>query len=201
MNLVQCKSSIVNENKEIKRNNAKNINKNTINNSIQAQKQKQPRHITFVEKAKYIYFDWDLPVLSPRRCDLTLLPLNESIKNDQSHCLSEILFIKNYEPNFSKFIRLEGSILVRNFTFEKRVSVRYTLTNWKTFTDIEAFYIASRDADWDRFAYFIKIDASLLDKVSDIVNVSFAIKYTYNNTVYWDNNSGYNYDYKLQYLQ
>lgn len=162
---------------------------------------KSQKHIKFQDKVKYFYFDWDLPVLSPQRSDLNLQSVNEqAIKNYPNICVLEEMFLRNFEKA-RNLVKLEGYVIVRNFTFEKKLTVRYSLIDWKTFTDTDAFYINSKNSEWDRFAFFIRIDASLLAKIDNVITLSFAIKYSYGDAVHWDNNGGDNYKFKLQYLQ
>lgn len=177
-----------------------NSNTNTNPSKIQSQKQK---HISFHDNVKYFYFDLDLPVLSQRPKEFKLVQVNKfSNRDSQSICLLEEIFIQSLEKSLRRsFITLEGYIIVRNFEYEKNLTVRYTLTDWKTFTDTEAFYINSKTQEWDRFAFFIKIDADLITKIDEIISLSFAIKYSYCNIVYWDNNEGGNYKFNLDYLQ
>ena len=162
------------------------------------------RHIQFVEDVKLVYFDWDQPVTTPKLSSLKLVQVqvdSNSMKSlcfNSSPCYLEHLFIKHYDTGH---VKLEGHVLTRNISFQKIVTIRYTLTDWKTFENLNAFYINSKDTEYDRFAFFINIEVSLLQKFHDSVKVSFAIRFESDNTVYWDNNSGNDHNFKLQHIQ
>ncbi|KAG9309125.1 carbohydrate-binding module family 21 protein [Chiua virens] len=85
-------------------------------------------------------------------------------------------------PNTATKPFLTGFILVRNLAFEKQVSVRFTLDDWETVSEVSAHYVESlshlpshicsmasdstwndsalrRGRGWDRFAFIIHLEA------------------------------------------
>jgi len=100
---------------------------------------------------------------------------------------------------------LMGSTVVANKAFQKRVSCRYTLDCWKTWSEATAEFsckVRSGDTkiDRDRFTFTVK----LLDSV-DICSTTlcFCIRYNVDGQEYWDNNSGANFRVNIRktYLQ
>jgi hypothetical protein len=89
-------------------------------------------------------------------------------------------------------ITLTGTCQVANISFEKRVTIRYTLDDWKTVEEIDAAYqepVASSANTWDRFSFKIKLNAS--QYIHETLHV--AIKYITNGKEFWDNNHDKNY--------
>lgn len=162
------------------------------------QEKKDKRNISFKEQVKLIYFDFDQPVSTPAQKQLEMKNLNYLYHRNEDKnpvCVLETFKLKNYNINtVDTHIRLEGTVLVKNFAYEKKVTVRYSLTEWKTFSDIECFYIDSLNKNCDRFAFVIRIDPVLFTS-KDYLIISLAIKYETLNTVYWDNN--YNEDHRF----
>ncbi|XP_051932978.1 protein phosphatase 1, regulatory subunit 3Db [Hippocampus zosterae] len=91
---------------------------------------------------------------------------------------------------------IAGTIQVLNLDYEKKVTVHYSFTNWRTSTDTAASWVSSgaegeRDSpgtDVFRFRLpvppFILLPGALLE---------FAICYHVKGSNYWDNNNGCNY--------
>ena len=159
--------------------------------------QKDQRHISFLENVKFVYFDFDQPVLMTQQKNLELKYLNFKKKIEQNCCILESFKLKKYNKNVvDNLIRLEGTVLVRNFAFEKSVTIRYTLTDWMTFTDIEGFFIDTLNTEWDRFVFVIKIDPIMLTS-KDYLKISFAIRYESVDRIIWDNNEGNNHQFIL----
>lgn len=100
------------------------------------------------------------------------------------------VLLENVESDeFSLF----GFVRVLNIAFEKSVSVRYTLNNWRTFMDILALYVPqSSDGVTDRFSFKL-IVPTFLDNGGTL---QFAIKYSVEGEEHWDNNYGKNYKVK-----
>jgi hypothetical protein len=175
---------------------------NLINSRVldkRNQEKKEKRHISFMERVKYFYFDLEQPVSTPSRKGLEMKNLNFVYYTNDSKqpCTLDSFKLKNYNLNtFDNSIRLEGSVLVKNFAYEKKVTVRYSLTEWKTYSDIESFYLDSMSQDWDRFEFVVRIDPVLF-KSNDYLIISLAIKYETLNLVYWDNNYNENHRFIL----
>ena len=164
---------------------------------------KDKRHISFLEQVKFFYFDFDQPISMPLRRELEMKNLNYFYsKNDaQLICTLESFKLKNYNKNtIENLIRLEGTVLVKNFAYEKKVTVRYSLTEWKTFSDIEGFYIDSLNNEYDRFAFVIRIDP-ILFTYKDHLIISLAIRYEALKTVCWDNNCELNHRFMINMVQ
>ncbi|VDP98084.1 unnamed protein product, partial [Trichobilharzia regenti] len=86
---------------------------------------------------------------------------------------------------------LTGTIRVKSFGYEKRVTVRITYNNWITFFDTTASYVqGSYDGVTDRFSFSLIFPDTMVpgDKAQ------FAIRYdTHTGEQFWDNNHGQNY--------
>ncbi|KAI0014799.1 putative phosphatase regulatory subunit-domain-containing protein [Xylariomycetidae sp. FL0641] len=90
---------------------------------------------------------------------------------------------------------LIGSIAVANLAFQKSVTCRFTFDYWKTTSEVGAEYHheirpKTSEITYDRFQFSIKL--------SDLANLEsktlyFCIRYNVNNTEYWDNNNGVNF--------
>lgn len=168
------------------------LNESLINSRFIVHKKNDNRHISFLDAVKFYYFDLEQPVSIPQKHQLEMKYLNYCKRDEGNFCVLETFKLKNYNRNtLESIIRLEGTVLVKNVSYRKKVTVRYTLTNWKTFTDIESFYIDSISADWDRFAFVIRIDPVLFTS-RDSVSMSLAVRYETVNITCWDNNFGYN---------
>lgn len=159
---------------------------------------KDKRHISFLEQVKFFYFDFDQPVSMSLRRELEMKNLNYFYckKDKQFICNLESFKLKNYNNTAENVIRLEGTVLVNNFAYEKKVTVRYSLMEWKTYSDIEGFYIDSLNKEYDRFAFVIRIDPVLFTSKNHLT-ISLAIRYEALKTIIWDNNCGENHRFML----
>jgi len=94
------------------------------------------------------------------------------------------------------FNHIRGSASVKNLSFEKEVSVRYTFDNWKTGSDRRAQYkgpvIHLQRGLVDEFIFEIDLQTS-----SKPTKLSFALRYTVEGVEHWDNNNGK--DYQVEY--
>lgn len=85
-----------------------------------------------------------------------------------------------------------GSVRVRNLDFHKSVHVRYTLDDWKTYTDLQASYVpASCDGFSDKFRFLLYASSIKIGQ-----KLQFAVRFQCKGRQYWDNNSGANYCYQ-----
>lgn len=86
---------------------------------------------------------------------------------------------------------ITGVVRVANIGYHKCVRVRYTINNWVTFYDVMASYVQnSCDGATDKFSFTVVTPPN----VGPGSKISFAVSFTVNDTVYWDSNSGINYD-------
>lgn len=172
------------------------INCINLNGAITRKK----HQIKFEDQVKRFYYDLDQPILKPRQHFLKQkIPI---IKCDNIHnlCKLESFKMTNYpKVSLPDLIQTEGHVVVKNMSFEKRITIRYTLTEWKSFSDVDAFFVNSLDLFSDRFMFTIKIHKSLVENAAQSMKISFAIKYEFRDQVYWDNNSGNNYEFLLHY--
>ncbi|KAL3858711.1 hypothetical protein ACJMK2_008972 [Sinanodonta woodiana] len=87
-------------------------------------------------------------------------------------------------------LSITGTVRVANIGFHKVVRVRYTINNWVTFYDIMASYVCnSCDGPTDRFSFTIVAPSEM----GTGGKLEFAVSFTVNDVVYWDNNDGRNY--------
>ena len=85
---------------------------------------------------------------------------------------------------------ISGTIRVANVGYHKRVVVRFTVNDWKTFTDVFATYVQnSNDGATDRFSFTIGVPKYF--QTGD--KTQFAVMYESNGQEFWDNNGGRNY--------
>lgn len=91
---------------------------------------------------------------------------------------------------------LNGSILVKNLSFKKDVSVKLTLNNWLSFIKVNAQYKDSVSHCIDRFNFKLNLD-KLNCHHNKKLNLKLCLNYNVNNTSYWDNNFNLNYSVKL----
>lgn len=88
--------------------------------------------------------------------------------------------------------KLEGKVLVRNLSFDKRVFVRYTSDRWDTYDETAATYV-SGDGNIDTFKFDIDLTGSLHND-KPATEYQMALQGIIGNSTYWDNNQGRNYD-------
>ncbi|XP_069508921.1 protein phosphatase 1 regulatory subunit 3E-like [Ambystoma mexicanum] len=85
---------------------------------------------------------------------------------------------------------ISGLVRVLNESYEKSVTVRYSLDRWASSVDCTASYLPGpSDRHTDRFSFKL-VTPSLLEKGGLL---EFAIRYCVCGTEYWDNNEGLNY--------
>jgi hypothetical protein len=124
------------------------------------------------------------------------------------------------ESFYNRFAYLSGVVRVLSLSYHKRVSIRYTFDNWKSFKTAPASYIEnSFDGSTDRFTFELPVDGRFMinelaekmhmrqdERHAFIYNcgsvlcftIQFAVCYeTLSNgcvsNAYWDNNCGANY--------
>lgn len=84
-----------------------------------------------------------------------------------------------------------GTIKVKNISYHKRVTVRYTLDGWISSTDLEAVYVPeSNDGTTDRFSFALTLPEYFLASGGVL---EFAVRFGAERMEFWDNNSGHNY--------
>lgn len=97
---------------------------------------------------------------------------------------------------------VNGIISVMNLTFEKKISVQYTLNKWATENKCEARY-SKKDCDnSDKFVFQITLKETDFPhfQLNEDRTMMFAIRYeTGNGRVYWDNNYGQDYRLKCKF--
>ncbi len=124
------------------------------------------------------------------------------ILNEKKLSLENVYLKSNY---------LTGIVRVCNISYQKQVTLRYTVDNWATSVDVNTTYIEnSSDGHTDRFSFTINLN---LDRMSssnaptatgvNIDNCAFNKMLTFEfavfyetmeqNVNYWDNNNGSNY--------
>ena len=76
---------------------------------------------------------------------------------------------------------------VKNISFSKSVSVRFTFDGWKSFTDLNASHVQhSMDGKTDKFEARIHVPKRIRE-------VAFAIRYQVDGKEFWDSNNSKNY--------
>lgn len=83
-----------------------------------------------------------------------------------------------------------GVVAVANFAFEKRVYVRYSVDDWRTFVDTRCHFLTSNAADQiDLFSFSIYLPPSMPVGA----RCHFCIRYECAGKEFWDNNEDQNY--------
>lgn len=93
--------------------------------------------------------------------------------------------------------RLVGHVLVRNLSYHKCVTVRYTLDYWKTVSEVVASYNDDirrryRSLNYDKFTFSINLH-DLPQHALRSKSMFFCIRYNTNGLEFWDNNGRFNY--------
>ena len=82
-----------------------------------------------------------------------------------------------------------GSVRVRNLDFHKSVHIRYSLDNWRSYSDMMANYVEnSCDGFSDKFTFLIFGNSLQIGQ-----RIEMAIRFQAKGQQYWDNNYGQNY--------
>jgi hypothetical protein len=91
--------------------------------------------------------------------------------------------------------KLQGTVRVRNQSYQKQVSIRYTLDNWRSFTCADAFYTRSISPLYDEFSFELDLVLSQSSDHQATISsqVDLAVQYCFNGREFWDNNNGKNY--------
>ncbi|RLV92463.1 hypothetical protein JA1_003179 [Spathaspora sp. JA1] len=97
---------------------------------------------------------------------------------------------------------LYGLVNVKNLDFEKKIFIKLSLNNWKTSVIFGGNAIISyvkSIGDVDQFKFKINVDDLISNRYDgfNAIDLQMCIKYEVSNNVYWDNNGGSNYQFKL----
>eukprot|EP00126_Sphaerothecum_destruens_P003616 Sdes_comp17389_c0_seq1m6590 len=83
-----------------------------------------------------------------------------------------------------------GTVLVKNLAYEKRIDVKFTLNNWRSFQILPASYLSSPSCGLDAFSFVLDLTHPLFFAISQ---VEFCFRYQVDGREFWDNNRGENY--------
>ncbi|XP_065191577.1 protein phosphatase 1 regulatory subunit 3C-like [Sycon ciliatum] len=90
-----------------------------------------------------------------------------------------------------------GSIVVSNISFEKEVSLRYTIDNWATSCNLTASYVTgstSQDGSSDRFSFTYVLPSPSTSASGKVPpRLEFAVCFKTPLGEYWDSNDGKNF--------
>ncbi|GAB5585278.1 hypothetical protein Unana1_00178 [Umbelopsis nana] len=91
--------------------------------------------------------------------------------------------------------KLHGTVRVRNQSYHKQVSIRYTVDHWRSFHCVDAQYTRSISPLYDAFAFELDISLRLSSdhQATTSAQVDLAVQYCCNGREFWDNNHGQNY--------
>jgi hypothetical protein len=95
---------------------------------------------------------------------------------------------------------LSGAVVVRNITYEKRVCIRYTLDDWKTFEDVEAQFL-NADIVKSEDVFQFRLDFPFRLPAGTRLQLAVAYETAPHRIVHWDNNDGANYVFEYRFLQ
>lgn len=130
------------------------------------------------------------PVRAPPRLGaLTLVPLFQ-LPSDFNEKLGKLnVCMESARVCDGVHVTVCGSVRVRNLDFHKTVHVRYTMNNWRTYTDLQANYVqGSCDGFSDRFQFVLYAPAILSGQ-----RLQVAVRFQCKGQQFWDNNAGTNY--------
>ncbi|XP_034441448.1 protein phosphatase 1 regulatory subunit 3D [Hippoglossus hippoglossus] len=105
----------------------------------------------------------------------------------QSVCLQQVLCSEQ---------GITGTIQVLNLAYEKKVTVHYSFTNWRTHTEAGACWVSSVNhgehgaPEADTFRFRLPVPPFILQPGAVL---EFAVRYHVRGCDYWDNNNGHNY--------
>ncbi len=146
---------------------------------------------------------------------LVLIPcftLSKYFYNDSTQTLNCKLidYLFDNENKILKFL-----IRVKNISYEKKVFIRFSINNWKSFQDIGAIYTNSTNLrvkpnvnlsignnQYNNFNCILSINNYLSKNVTDtdgVFKIEYAVCYKSNENYYWDNNNGNNYIFQCFY--
>jgi Carbohydrate/starch-binding module (family 21) len=91
--------------------------------------------------------------------------------------------------------RLKGTVRVRNQSYHKQVSIRYTLNDWQSSGTVNGYFTRSITSLYDEFAFDLDIPLTLSSDHQATIStqVELAVQYCFNGREFWDNNSSRNY--------
>lgn len=168
------------------------------------------------------YFDYyddelnlhvDTPVRAGKRADITRYPKSEwDLKLIDFPLLSYhanivlrsmLVFLERIFLSVDNKYLL-GQIAVKNLSYEKKVTIRYTLDNWATIVEIPCLYVPDvppvlKAHGYDRFVFKIPLEsffngfpgASASDSEDHICQL--CVKFNSSTSEHWDNNDDKNY--------
>uniref|UniRef100_A0A5S6QQG1 CBM21 domain-containing protein n=1 Tax=Trichuris muris TaxID=70415 RepID=A0A5S6QQG1_TRIMR len=87
--------------------------------------------------------------------------------------------------------RLQGTVKVKNLTFEKEVFIRHTTDGWRTYEDLKADFLRSSGREYDTFMFYLPIPP-LARKGKQ--KIEFCVGYRAEKREFWDNNESRNYE-------
>ena len=106
-----------------------------------------------------------------------------------SHLLERKVMLESCDVDDAEML-VTGIVRVANIDYNKSVMIRYSINNWLTQEELNAFYICnSCDGPTDKFSFSI----SLPEFFEAGMTMQFALMYTAGGMTFWDNNFGVNY--------
>lgn len=140
--------------------------------------------VTGGAKAEAVTDQWELAFAQPAS---DYMGMKARLERDNV-CLENVI-IKEGEGT------IEGTVKVRNLSYNKTVKVRFTTNNWTSYEDVQATYVPSRTTAttatydiYDTFAFSVPLPlGSQADKIE------FCVCFSSDFVEFWDNNNSKNY--------
>ena len=86
-----------------------------------------------------------------------------------------------------------GLVRVLNLDFHKAVTVRWTVNDWNTSSDLAATYVdGSSDGTTDKFSFSLSLGCLPVGS-----RVQFCLRYSCSGAEFWDSNNGANYVFQV----
>lgn len=97
--------------------------------------------------------------------------------------------LENAMVSDTTMFTITGLVRVKNIDFHKSVYIRYTLNDWKSFSDLQARYIQnSYDGFSDKFTFILYAHTLSIGQ-----RLQFAVRFHTAGAQFWDSNGGVNY--------
>ena len=86
-----------------------------------------------------------------------------------------------------------GIVRVLNIDYHKSVTVRWTVNDWSTFTEVGATYVpGSSDGFSDKFSFRLGVGSLPIGS-----RIQFCLRYNSSGAEFWDSNNGANYVFQV----
>ncbi len=130
--------------------------------------------------------------------ELPNFPRNSSLTRDDSPVFLQKIFLSNPGSSSINKTEIVGHIAVKNLSYNKHVSIKYTTDYWKTISELVCDYNddiprSLRIKGYDRFTFNLKLN-TIPQQTLRTKSLFLCVRYISNGNEYWDNNQNLNYE-------